>query len=77
MHCPCDCPLTGVSFFCWDLRIDVRVCLWEVSVYRRLSIQSFLKEMVGTSDRCPLTGGVRLQEVSASGGSTVFSIGEN
>ena len=30
-----------------------------------LSIQSFLKEMAGTSDWFPLTGGVRLQEVSA------------
>ena len=46
----------GRFFFCWDLRIGVRVRLWEVSVYRRLSIQS---EMAGTSDRCPLTGGVR------------------
>ena len=63
----------GVSFFCWDLRIGVRVCLWEVSVYRRLFIQSFLKEMAGTSDWCPLTGGVRLREVSASGSSTVVS----
>ena len=34
------------------------VRLWEVSVYRRFSIQSF-QEMAGTSDRCPLTGGVR------------------
>ena len=63
----------GVSFFCWDLRIGVRVCLWEVSVYSRLLIQSFLKEIAGTSDWCPLTGGVRLREVSASGGSTVVS----
>ena len=57
----------GRFFFCWDLRIGVRVRLWEVSVYWRLSIQSFLKEMAGTSDRCPFMGGVRLREVSAYG----------
>ena len=74
MHFPGDCPLTGGFFFCWDLRIGVHVRLWEVSVYRRLSIQSFVKEMAGTSDRCPLTGGARLREVSASGGSTVFGL---
>ena len=51
----------GRFFFCWDLRIGFRVRLWEVSVYRRLSIQNFLKEMAGTSGWCPLT------EVSAYG----------
>ena len=57
----------GTFFFCWDLRIGVRVCLWEVSVYR-LPIQSFLKQWPG-----PQTG-VRLREVSTSGGSTVCTL---
>ena len=43
----------------------------SASAYGRLSIQSFLKEMAGTLDRCPLTRVVCLREVSTSGGSTV------
>ena len=65
---PIDCLLMGPFDCYWDLSIGVCTCLWEVSIYGRLSIQSFLKEVAGTSDWCPLTGGVRLQEVSASGG---------
>ena len=62
-----DSPRMGVFRCSWDLGIGVRVRLWKVSVYGRLPIRSFLKEMAGTSDWCPLTGGVRLREVSASG----------
>ena len=47
-------------FFCWDLRIGVRVRLWEV-----VDTEFSLKKWPG-----PQTG-VHLREVSASGGSTV------
>ena len=65
-----DCPLTGVSLFCWDLRIGVHVRFWEVSVYGSCRYRVFLKKCPG-----PQTG-VNLQEVSASGVSTVLYIGE-
>ena len=54
-----DCPLTGVFFFCWDLRIGVRVRFWEVSVYGGCRYRVFLKKWPGS-----LTG-VHLREVSA------------
>ena len=41
------------------------VRLWEV-------VDTEFSEMAGTSDWCPLTVGVRLREVSASGGLTVL-----
>ena len=42
------------------------VRLWEVVD------TEFSEEMASTSDQCPLTRGVHLQEVSTSRGSTVF-----
>ena len=52
----------GSFFFsCWDFRIGVRVCLWEVSVYGRFSMQSFLKKWPGPQI------GVHLWEVSSYG----------
>ena len=69
-----DCPITGGFFFCWDLKIVVHICLWEMSIYGRCLFMGGC-QMAGTSDRCPLRGGVRLRKVSASGGSTVFRYG--
>ena len=37
-------------------------------------MNSFSGEIAGTADWCPLMGGVRLREVSVSGGSTVNSL---
>ena len=67
-----DCPLTG-GFFCWDLRIGVRVRLEGVRLWEVVETE-FSKGMAGTSDWCPLTGSARLREVSTSGGSTVVSL---
>ena len=43
----------------------------EVSAYGRFKIQSFRRETAGTAVCCLLMRGVRLQQVSVSGGSTV------
>ena len=46
------------------------VHLREVSTYGWLKMQYMY--VVGIMPKCPPTGGVRLQEVSVSGGSTVY-----
>ena len=45
----------------------------SVCVYGRLKIQSFSREIAGTAVWCLLMEGVRLWEMSVSGGSTVIS----
>ena len=68
------CPLMGVFFFGGgDLRLGVCVDLSEVFVYGMVCLleivdAEFSQEMAGTSDWCPLMGGVCLWEVSAVGG---------
>ena len=67
------CPLMGVFFLGGDLRLGVCVHLSEVFVYGMVCLleivdAEFSQEMAGTSDWCPLMGGVCLWEVSAVGG---------
>ena len=53
--------------------MGVRVSLREVSAYRRFKIYSFRREIAGTQFGVhKLMAGVRLREVSISGGSTVL-----
>ena len=53
--------------------MGVRVRLGEESAYGRIKMQSFSREIAGTAVWRLLMGGVRLREVSVSGGSTVFT----
>ena len=59
----------GGYFSSVDLEMGVHVRLREVSAYGRRKMQSFSRKIAVC---CPHMGGVRLQEVSVSGGSTAF-----